>query len=119
MAKSIPANVNPRILQWARETARLTPEAAAKAVGVSLERLLACEAGDEQLTFNQFLAAANAYKRAPALLWDQLDRLILEGRLVSSLLVLAECGKRSPRLFQECQLMFLSRQVIGLRYHFS
>ena len=69
MAKSIPANVNPRILQWAREAARLAPEAAAKAIAVSVEKLLACEAGDEQLTFNQFLAAANAYKRAPALFY--------------------------------------------------
>lgn len=69
MAKSILANINPRILRWARETARLTPEAAAKAVAVSVEKLLACEAGDDQLTFNQFLAAANAYKRAPALFY--------------------------------------------------
>lgn len=31
-------------------------------------------------------------------LWDQLDQLVIEGRLVSSLLVLAECEKRSPEL---------------------
>lgn len=31
-------------------------------------------------------------------LWDQLDQLIGEGRLVSSLLVQAECAKRSPEL---------------------
>jgi len=36
-------------------------------------------------------------KRFPKL-WDQLDALITEGRLVSSVLVLNECEKRSPEL---------------------
>ncbi|GAA0273053.1 hypothetical protein LNAOJCKE_4631 [Methylorubrum aminovorans] len=32
-------------------------------------------------------------------LWDQLDQLVSDGRLVSSALVLAECKKRSPELY--------------------
>lgn len=48
-------------------------------------------------------------KRFPKL-WDQLDGLIQEGRLVSSLLVLGECEKRSPELhvwLKEREHMFI------------
>lgn len=37
-------------------------------------------------------------KRFPKL-WDQFDALISEGRMVSSTLVLTECEKRSPELY--------------------
>ncbi|MER9458170.1 XRE family transcriptional regulator [Mesorhizobium sp. M0478] len=69
MTKSTLAYINPAILRWAREQARLSPEAAAEGMGVSLDKLLACEAGEKQLTFPQFLAAANFYKRAPAIFY--------------------------------------------------
>ena len=69
MAKSVPAFINPAVLAWARDQARLSPEAAAKAIAISVEKLLAAENGDAQLTFPQFLAAANVYKRAPSLFY--------------------------------------------------
>ena len=69
MARSVPALINPTMLVWAREQARLTQEAAAKSIGVSVEKLRACEAGEQNLTFPQFLAAANVYKRAPSLFY--------------------------------------------------
>ncbi|MER8975354.1 MULTISPECIES: DUF4411 family protein [unclassified Mesorhizobium] len=49
-------------------------------------------------------------KRFPKL-WNQLDALIGEGRLVSSLLVLNECEKRSPDLHEwlkEREAMFIA-----------
>ncbi|GJD96597.1 ImmA/IrrE family metallo-endopeptidase [Methylobacterium iners] len=69
MAKSVPAFINPIMLAWARDKARLTPEAAAKAIGIAVEKLLAAERGELQLSFPQFLAAANVYKRAPSLFY--------------------------------------------------
>ncbi|MEQ1945048.1 XRE family transcriptional regulator [Mesorhizobium sp. VNQ89] len=69
MTKSTPALINPAILRWAREQARLSPEAAAEGIGVSVNKLLACEAGEKYLTFPQFLTAANFYKRAPAIFY--------------------------------------------------
>ncbi len=67
MAKSVLAFINPAMLAWARDKARLTPEAAAKAISVSVEKLTAAEKGEVQLTFPQFLAAANASVHAAAL----------------------------------------------------
>ncbi|GAA0273041.1 hypothetical protein LNAOJCKE_4632 [Methylorubrum aminovorans] len=69
MAKSVPAFINPAMLTWAREQARLTLEAAAKAIGIAVDKLEAAENGEVQLTFPQFLAAANVYKRAPSLFY--------------------------------------------------
>ncbi|MGX9054308.1 hypothetical protein [Mesorhizobium sp. 14Argb] len=56
-------------MRWARDQARLSPEAAAEGIGISVDKLEACEVGDNQLTFPQFLAAANFYKRAPAIFY--------------------------------------------------
>ncbi|AMY00665.1 ImmA/IrrE family metallo-endopeptidase [Mesorhizobium ciceri] len=69
MTKSTLAYINPAILRWVREQARLSPEAAAEGIGISADKLQACEAGDKHLTFPQFLAAANFYKRAPAIFY--------------------------------------------------
>lgn len=69
MAKSVPAFINPTILTWARVQARLSSEAAAKAIGIAVEKLEAAERGEVQLTFPQFLSAANVYKRAPSLFY--------------------------------------------------
>lgn len=49
-------------------------------------------------------------KRFPKL-WDEFDKLIGQGRLVSSLLVQAECEKRSPELhdwLKEREAMFIA-----------
>lgn len=69
MVKSVPAFINPTVLKWAREKARLSPDAAAKAISISVDKLVAAENGEVQLTFTQFLAAANAYKRAPSIFY--------------------------------------------------
>lgn len=69
MAKSVPAFINPTMLTWAREQARISLETAAKAIGIAVDRLEAAERGEVQLTFPQFLAAANVYKRAPSLFY--------------------------------------------------
>ncbi|MER8975355.1 XRE family transcriptional regulator [Mesorhizobium sp. M0800] len=69
MTKSALAYINPAILKWAREQAGLTPEVAADGLGMSVDKLLVCESGEKQLTFPQFLKAANFYKRAPAIFY--------------------------------------------------
>lgn len=69
MTKSTLAYINPAILRWAREQARLSIEVAAEGVGVSADKLAECEAGEKQLTFPQFLKAATFYKRAPAIFY--------------------------------------------------
>ena len=51
------------MLVWARETASLTPEEAANALDVTVERLLAWEKGDGQPTVNQLRRMAERYKR--------------------------------------------------------
>lgn len=43
-----PANINPAVLAWAREQARLTVEEAAKKVGVKPERFAAWEDPDDE-----------------------------------------------------------------------
>lgn len=60
-------------------------------------------------------------KRFPKL-WDQFDMLIGDGRLVSSLLVEAECAKRSPELhgwLKDRDQMFLppSQEIQGRVQH--
>lgn len=57
------AFIKPELLAWAREEAGLTPEIAARRAGLTIEKLLACEQGDAQLTLNQLRALSNAYKR--------------------------------------------------------
>ena len=63
MSKSVPALINPDMLVWARESARLTIDEAAHKGSISAEKLAACEAGDEHLTFAQLMKLAGAYKR--------------------------------------------------------
>lgn len=63
MAKSVPALIEPRVLEWARTTAGYSVESAAKKIGVKPEKLAACEAGEDRLTFSQLETAANVYKR--------------------------------------------------------
>lgn len=56
--------INPSLLVWARETAGLTIEDAAKKIGVSIEKLAGSELGNTQLSFNQLRKAATVYKRS-------------------------------------------------------
>jgi Zn-dependent peptidase ImmA (M78 family) len=55
--------VNPDILVWARETAGLSLEAAAKAIGTKPERLEGMERGDREPSHNQLATMADKYRR--------------------------------------------------------
>jgi len=68
-AKSIPALINPAMLRWAREGARLTIDEAAHTIGISAEKLAACEAGNAQLTFPQLMKVSRGYKRPVSLFY--------------------------------------------------
>lgn len=69
MAKSVPALINPAMLVWARESARLSVEDAAHKIGIAADKLAACEADDAKLTFNQLMKAASVYKRPVSLFY--------------------------------------------------
>ena len=61
------AYITPKVLQWARESARMPLEKAAAKVSVSVERLKEWEDGSEQPTIKQAQTLAKAYKRPFAL----------------------------------------------------
>ena len=64
------AYITPKVLKWARETARLTLEQAAKKVtGLSPERLTKWEEGTERPTIKQAETLARAYRRPFAMLF--------------------------------------------------
>lgn len=63
MAASIKADVTPAVLRWARASARLTVEQAAKKAGVKPENLTVWEAGDEAPTLSQARELARVYRR--------------------------------------------------------
>lgn len=63
MAERIKALVEPNLLVWARETASLTLEEAAKAYGVPAEKVEAWENGDDRPTMGQLKKIATATKR--------------------------------------------------------
>lgn len=68
MTRGLEAPVNPDLLVWARETAGLSMDDAAKKISVTPARLEAIEAGEEgqHLTFSQLKCAAAAYRRPVA-----------------------------------------------------
>jgi Zn-dependent peptidase ImmA (M78 family)/DNA-binding XRE family transcriptional regulator len=57
------AAVNPEILTWARETAGLTLEEAAKAIGVKVSSLQRLEEGDREPSYSQLNNMADKYRR--------------------------------------------------------
>lgn len=61
------AYITPNVLQWARESARMSEEVAAAKVSVSVERLKEWEEGKDQPTIHQAQTLAKAYKRPFAL----------------------------------------------------
>ena len=69
--------INPAILLWAREKARLTPEVAAKSIGITPESFWPPRLAGSS-SFPQFLAMANCYKRAPSL-FTSMNRLHSSG----------------------------------------
>jgi Zn-dependent peptidase ImmA (M78 family) len=56
-------SITPRVLIWARETAGLSVEAAAKKLGISPQRLTAFEAGEREPTRQQIQAMSKRYHR--------------------------------------------------------
>lgn len=64
MPASIPAEVTPSVLEWARKEAGLPPERVAKRTGVSPERLLAWERGEAKPTVRQAQTLAKFYHRS-------------------------------------------------------
>jgi Zn-dependent peptidase ImmA (M78 family)/transcriptional regulator with XRE-family HTH domain len=63
---SIPALVEPSLLEWARRSANLEPIAAARKIGVPEGRVEQWERGEARPTIAQLRDAANVYKRALA-----------------------------------------------------
>ncbi len=67
MGASIPANVTPAVLEWARREAGYEdPQPVAKRLGVRPERLLAWERGESKPTLRQAQTLARIYHRALA-----------------------------------------------------
>ncbi len=60
---------NPELLKWARESARLSPEAVAKKVGVKVDRILMWEEGRERPSVAQLRNFAAATKRPLAVFY--------------------------------------------------
>jgi Zn-dependent peptidase ImmA (M78 family) len=69
MAASIPALVEPSVLQWARESIDLTALAAARKIGVPDDRVAAWESGEAQPTIAQIRKAAVVYRRSLGVLF--------------------------------------------------
>lgn len=63
MAARIPALVEPPLLVWARERASLSQAETAAKIGVEVEKLVAWESGQEQLSIPQLKRLADIYKR--------------------------------------------------------
>lgn len=66
MSTSIPAEVEPSVLRWARESAGLVEVAAARKIKVPDDRVRAWEAGQAQPTVAQLRRAAEVYQRSLA-----------------------------------------------------
>ena len=68
--RQIRAVINPALLVWARNTAGLTPEDAAKKLGVPPKRLIEWEEGRLPPTVTQLRKAASVYKRPLAVFFS-------------------------------------------------
>ncbi|HEV7344989.1 MAG TPA: helix-turn-helix transcriptional regulator [Devosia sp.] len=62
MSAPIKAHVKPELLRWTRGRAKVKPEDAAKAAGVTVERLQGWEAGDDAPTLGQLRSLASKYQ---------------------------------------------------------
>src|SRR5271163_3854000 len=61
------ANITPKVLAWARDSARMSKETAAAKVLVSVDKLREWEKGTDQPTIRQAEILAKAYRRPFAL----------------------------------------------------
>lgn len=57
------ADVDPKLLMWARKSARMSINTAAKKIGVPSEKLIHWESGESNPTVNQLWKCATVYKR--------------------------------------------------------
>jgi hypothetical protein len=69
MSNRVFADINPKMLAWARETRGYDLEVSARKIGISTELLSACEAGAKKLSIPQLKKAATAYKRPLAIFY--------------------------------------------------
>ncbi|MBS1813043.1 MAG: ImmA/IrrE family metallo-endopeptidase [Acidobacteria bacterium] len=69
MSERVFAIVKPELLVWARESAGLQLDVAAKKAHLKPEKLDLCEQGKERLTINQLRAIAKVYKRPLAVFY--------------------------------------------------
>jgi|CZKZ01.1.fsa_nt_gi Zn-dependent peptidase ImmA (M78 family)/transcriptional regulator with XRE-family HTH domain len=67
----VEANPTPPVLTWARTSSGLSPEDAAKKIGIQVGKLLAWETGTEKPTFAQLRKAGAVYKRPIAAFYLQ------------------------------------------------
>ena len=110
------APVRPEVLQWARESAGIESEEAARRIGVSPERLRLAEDGEGELTLNQARKAADVYKRPFAVLFlpeppeeDTIDVQFRRFRDAPALPWAHEMralGRRVPALQEEADALF-------------
>ena len=60
--------INPNVLQWAREMSILSPNKASEETGIGLKRLLQLESGEKQPTLDELKKMSKTYKRTIATL---------------------------------------------------
>ncbi len=111
--------VAPEVIEWARQTARLDAQAAAKKLGVSEETLSKWESGDQQPTIKQLRKASKVYGRPLAVLLladrpSDFDAL----RDYRSYRLVEEVGT-SPALATEIRRAQTQREVIAEIAEFS
>jgi len=98
MARSIPAQVKPALLKWARESARITFEKHAELLPFEPERIRAWEAGDGQPTVAQLRKLGRAYKRPIAVFFLPEPPVGFDARREFRRLAGTRPGSESPAL---------------------
>lgn len=101
--RSVRANINPGLLVWARETAGLPRDAAAKKIGVKPARLAEWEEGRLRPTVTQLRKAASVYKRPLAVFFCR-DLLLDRSRFMTFAVFREEGGVSSrPNFSLRCE----------------
>lgn len=111
MARTPPALVEPALLSWARASAGLTVEEAAKRLGQPPERLAAWEAGEQQLSVAQLRDAARVYKRPLAVFFLPAPPRDFQPLRDFRRLPDAELGRLSPELQDTIRRAYTQREA--------
>lgn len=69
MAVGFRVTINPKLLEWARESSNMQLDVAAKKIGVKVEALSNWESGDQNPTITQLRKASKVYKRSTAVFY--------------------------------------------------